>query len=476
MNQEKILNFFGLLLIMFGVSFAIPLLVAIFYEESLVAVFGSGMFLLIALGFLSWFLTKDNEQELSLSDGFVITVLFWIVLSVSGSIPFILFGFSVVDSFFESMSGITTTGATVFAGLDELPKSLLIYRQLLQWLGGMGLIVLAIAVMPLLGIGGGQLFKTQTPGPMSEQRLTPRITSTARALWSIYLVLTVLCILAYRFAGMDYFDAVSHAFSTVSIGGFSTHDLSIGYFDSLSIEVVCIVFMLLSAMSFAVHYSAIYRKQVLKYFYDTELRFFISSLIVILSLVCLSLISNNIEDPIRNGIFQTVSILTTTGFLTEEYSSWPTYVSFMLLVGAFIGACSGSVGGGIKSWRILIMLKHAYKQIFKIIHPDSINTIKLGKKVVDSNVSEAVWGFFSIYIISFMALFLLVLATGLDFISAFSAVGACLNNLGPGLGEIASNYASVPSATKLILCFAMILGRLEIFTFLVVLMPAFWRR
>ena len=476
MNQEKILNFFGLLLIMFGVSFAIPLLVAVFYEESLVAVFGSGMSLLIALGFLSWFLTKDNEQELSLSDGFVITVLFWIVLSVSGSIPFILFGFSVVDSFFESMSGITTTGATVFTGLDGLPKSLLIYRQLLQWLGGMGLIVLAIAVMPLLGIGGGQLFKTQTPGPMSEQRLTPRITSTARALWSIYLVLTVLCVLAYRFAGMSYFDAVSHAFSTVSIGGFSTHDLSIGYFDSLSIEIVCIVFMLLSAMSFAVHYSALYRKQVLKYFYDPELRFFISLLIVILSLVCLSLISNNIEDPIRNGIFQTVSILTTTGFLTEEYSSWPTYVSFMLLVGAFVGACSGSVGGGIKSWRILIMLKHAYKQIFKIIHPDSINTIKLGKKVVDSNVSEAVWGFFSIYIISFMVLFLLVLATGLDFISAFSAVGACLNNLGPGLGEIASNYASVPTATKLILCFAMILGRLEIFTFLVVLMPAFWRR
>ena len=476
MNQEKILNFFGLLLIMFGMSFAIPLLVAVFYEESLVAVFGSGMSLLIALGFLSWFLTKDNEQELSLSDGFVITVLFWIVLSVSGSIPFILFGFSVVDSFFESMSGITTTGATVFAGLDELPKSLLIYRQLLQWLGGMGLIVLAIAVMPLLGIGGGQLFKTQTPGPMSEQRLTPRITSTARALWSIYLALTVLCVLAYRFAGMNYFDAVSHAFSTVSIGGFSTHDLSIGYFDSLSIEIVCIVFMLLSAMSFAVHYSALYRKQVLKYFYDPELRFFISLLIVILSLVCLSLISSNIEDPVRNGIFQTVSILTTTGFLTEEYSSWPTYVSFMLLVGAFVGACSGSVGGGIKSWRILIMLKHAYKQIFKIIHPDSINTIKLGKKVVDSNVSEAVWGFFSIYIISFMVLFLLVLATGLDFISAFSAVGACLNNLGPGLGEIASNYASVPTATKLILCFAMILGRLEIFTFLVVLMPAFWRR
>ena len=193
-------------------------------------------------------------------------------------------------------------------------------------------------------------------------------------------------------------------------------------------------------------------------------------------MVCLSLFANNIDDPIRSGLFQTVSIITTTGFLTDEYSSWPAYVSFILLVGAFVGACSGSVGGGIKSWRILIMLKHAYKQIFKIIHPDSVNTIKLGKKVVDSNVSEAVWGFFSIYIMSFMILFLAVLATGLDFITAFSAVGACLNNLGPGLGEIASNYGNISSTTKLILCFAMILGRLEIFTFLVVLMPAFWRR
>lgn len=476
MNQAKVLNFFGLLLIMFGVSFSVPLFVAVLYEESLVTVFGLGMSILVGLGFLSWFFTKNNKQELSLSDGFVITVLFWIVLSVSGSIPFILFGFSVVDSFFESMSGITTTGATVVTGLDDLPRSLLIYRQLLQWLGGMGLIVLAIAVMPLLGIGGGQLFKTQTPGPMSEQRLTPRITSTARALWSIYLVLTVLCIFAYRFAGMSYFDAVSHAFSTVSIGGFSTHDLSIGYFDSVSVEVVCVIFMLLSAMSFAVHYSAIYRKQVLKYFYDPELRFFVSLLITILFLVCLSLIANNIDAPVRKGLFQTVSIVTTTGFLTDEYSTWPAYISFMLLVGAFVGACSGSVGGGIKSWRVLIMLKHAYKQIFKIIHPDSVNTIKLGKKIVDSNVSEAVWGFFSIYIISFMILFLLVLATGLDFVSAFSSVGACLNNLGPGLGEIASSYADIPSTTKLLLCFAMILGRLEIFTFLVVLMPAFWRR
>ena len=476
MNQAKVLNFFGLLLIMFGVSFSVPLFVAVLYEESLVTVFGLGMSILVVLGFLSWFFTKNNKQELSLSDGFVITVLFWVVLSVSGSIPFILFGFSVVDSFFESMSGITTTGATVVTGLDDLPRSLLIYRQLLQWLGGMGLIVLAIAVMPLLGIGGGQLFKTQTPGPMSEQRLTPRITSTARALWSIYLVLTILCIFAYRFAGMSYFDAVSHAFSTVSIGGFSTHDLSIGYFDSVSVEVVCVIFMLLSAMSFAVHYSAMYRKQALKYFYDPELRFFVSLLITILFLVCLSLIVNNIDAPVRKGLFQTVSIITTTGFLTDEYSTWPAYVSFMLLVGAFVGACSGSVGGGIKSWRVLIMLKHAYKQIFKIIHPDSVNTIKLGKKIVDSNVSEAVWGFFSIYIISFMILFLLVLATGLDFVSAFSSVGACLNNLGPGLGEIASSYADIPSTTKLLLCFAMILGRLEIFTFLVVLMPAFWRR
>ena len=275
---------------------------------------------------------------------------------------------------------------------------------------------------------------------------------------------------------MTFFDAISHSMSTVAIGGFSTHNESIGFFNSISIELVCMTFMLLSAFSFTLHYFAIYKRKPLKYIYDPELRFFVSLLIVILSLVCLSLFANNIDSPIRSGVFQTVSILTTTGFLTDEYSTWPTYISFMLLVGAFVGACSGSVGGGIKSWRILIMLKHAYKQIFKIIHPNSINTIKLGKKVVDSNVSEAVWGFFSIYIISFMVLFLLVLASGLDFISAFSAVGACLNNLGPGLGGIASNYANIPSSTKLLLSFAMILGRLEIFTFLVVLMPAFWRR
>ena len=474
-----VLFIIGLLMSLVAIAMGLPAIADLATGNPDWQVFAGSAAVSLFVGVSLMLATRSTSRaNLNLRQAFLLTTMSWVAVAGVGALPFAFseLEISVADAFFESMSGITTTGATVIAGLDDLPKSLLIYRQLLQWLGGMGLIVLAIAVMPLLGIGGGQLFKTQTPGPMSEQRLTPRITSTARALWSIYFVLTVLCIFAYRLAGMNYFDAVSHAFSTVSIGGFSTHDLSIGFFDSLSIEIVCITFMLLSAMSFAVHYSAIYRIQVLKYFYDPELRFFVSLLIVILGLVCLSLFANDIDDPIRSGLFQTVSILTTTGFLTDEYSSWPAYISFMLLVGAFVGACSGSVGGGIKSWRILIMLKHAYKQIFKIIHPDSVNTIKLGKKVVDSNVSEAVWGFFSIYIISFMVLFLLVLATGLDFISAFSAVGACLNNLGPGLGEISSNYANIPSTTKLLLSFAMILGRLEIFTFLVVLMPAFWRR
>ena len=462
---------------LFSFSFLIPIFVGFVYEESSINIFISLMIGIFLVGCCSWVFTRKDGSDLSLSDGFIITVLFWLILSLFGALPFYFLGFSFVDSLFESMSGITTTGATVFSGLDELDKSVLIYRQLLQWMGGMGLIVLAIAVMPLLGIGGGQLFKTQTPGAMSNQKLTPRITNTARALWLIYLGLTILCLSSYKLAGMSFFDSFAHALSTVSIGGFSTHDASIGFFKNINIEIVCMVFMILSAINFSLHYGLIYRKQFLKYFYDPELRFFLSILFVITTVVCISLITlTDIANPLRYGIFQSVSIVTTTGFLTEEYSSWPTMISFLLLLGAFMGACSGSVGGGIKSWRVLIIIKHGYIQIFKLIHPNSTNSIKIGRNPLQQNVTEALWAFFSIYVISFMVLLIAMLMTGLDFLTAFSAVGACLNNLGPGLGEVATNYSSLGVAAKSILSFAMILGRLEIFTLLVVLTPAFWQR
>tara|TARA_B100002051_G_scaffold112101_1_gene106705 strand:- start:346 stop:1500 length:1155 start_codon:yes stop_codon:yes gene_type:complete len=383
---------------------------------------------------------------------------------------------SVIDSIFESMSGITTTGATVISNLDALPESILFYRQLLQWMGGMGLIVLAIAVMPLLGIGGGQIYRTEVPGAMGEQRLTPRIKETAQVLWLIYLGLTFLCGIFYYIGGMSVFDAVSHAMSTVAIGGFSTHDASIGYFNSAFIEFICILFMILSALSFTLHYFAVFKKKPLKYLYDPELKFFLSILVVILSLAVLLSYASGSGLSFREITFHTVSMVTTTGFSISDSSEWPFSISFLLLIGAFIGACSGSVGGGVKSWRVLIMINHAYKNIMKIIHPNSVISLKIGTKNVDDEVATSVWGFFSIYVMSFLILLMLILASGVDFETAFSSVGACLNNLGPGLGAVSENYSSINTLSKTVLAFAMLLGRLEIFTLLVILTPMFWSK
>ena len=477
MNLKAISNLFGILLMLFSLSFIVPISISLLYSDSSLNTFLITFLLVLSVGFVFWFTSKNHKQELSSNDGFIIITLFWLVLAIAGSLPFYLSGMSVVDSFFESMSGITTTGATVITNIDGLDKSLLMYRQLLQWMGGMGLIVLAIAVMPILGIGGGQIYKTEIPGAMSDQKLTPRITETAKALWTIYFGLTVLCALMYWIAGMNGFDAIAHSLSTVSIGGFSTHDDSIGFFNNFGIELVCIIFMIISASSFALHYGAIFRGRALRYFYDPEFRFFISIILLVFAASSLILFFNpGSSESQRSVLFQAVSIVSTTGFTTTDYSLWPSVIGFLLLIGAFIGGCSGSVGGGIKSWRILIMLNHAHKQLIKIIHPRAVVSVKIGSKVVDSSVAESVWGFFSIYVISFMLLLFALLATGLDFTSAFSAIGACLNNLGPGLGEVSANYSSVTNAGKGILAFGMILGRLEIFTVLVLFMPMFWRR
>ena len=478
MNPKSILNLFSVLVLFFSFSYIFPIVVSIIFNDGALHIFVKTLIAISLIGIIGLAATRNINNELSQKDGFVIIVMFWVVLSVAGSIPFYLSGMSIIDSFFESMSGITTTGATVISNIDTLPESVLFYRQMLQWMGGMGLIVLAIAVMPLLGIGGGQIYKTEIPGAMGEQRLTPRIKETAQALWSIYLGLTILCALLYYLGGMSAFDAISHAMSTVAIGGFSTHDESIGYFNSSTIEIICIIFMLLSAFSFTLHYFAIYKRKPLKYFYDPEFRFFFSILLLVLAA---SLFINSFSDyenspNFKEIIFHSVSMITTTGFSISDTSDWPLSVSFLLLVGAFVGACSGSVGGGVKSWRVMIMLNHAYSNIMKMIHPNSVISLKIGSRSVDDEVATSVWGFFSIYVISFMILLLAVLTSGLDLESAFSAVGACLNNLGPGLGAVSENYSNISSFTKSILAFAMLLGRLEIFTLLVILTPMFWAK
>ena len=480
MNYKSILNLIGILLAIFSFAFIPPLIVTFIYEEPLSEIFLYSFLLLISLGGLMWFISRQKGLPLNISDGFIITTMFWVVLACAGSIPFYFFGLSFNDAIFESVSGITTTGATLIVGLDDLPKSLLLYRQLLQWIGGMGLIILAVAVMPTLGIGGGQLYKMELPGSHGNQKLTPKITDSAKALWKIYFGLTILCALLYLLSGMNLFDAIAHSLSTVAGGGFSTHDDSMGFFDSGLIETVCIIFMLLSAASFAVHYAAIFGGKPLKYFYDSEFRFFLS---VVISIAIVILIFHTVNDSypefllaLRTSIFHTVSIVTTSGFTTENFSLWPSFLPYLLLVGAFMGACSQSVGGGIKTWRVLIMVKQAYKEILNIIHPNAVLSSKIGNKVIDSKIAEKVWGFFSIYVFIFMFLLMAMLGTGLDFESSFSAIGACLNNLGPGLGDVANNYKNVSEGGKIILCIAMILGRLEIFTLLVLFTPAFWRR
>lgn len=467
----------------FSTAQLFPASVAYYFQEyGLIKVFFNTLLASFLCGFLLYILSATKKEDLRTKDGFIITVLFWTVLSVFGSFPLIFaeeIDISYIDALFESISGLTTTGATVLTGLDELPRSILFYRQLLQWLGGMGIIVLAVAVLPLLGIGGMQLYKAETPGPLKDSKLTPRITETAKALWYVYLTMTIVCASAYKFFGMTTYDAICHAFSTVSIGGFSTHDESFGFFTQTSIRWTAVIFMVIAGINFGLHYIAWSKRRLLHYFYDSEVKAYFVILLTVFGLTFLTL-SIYLEDPgtslIQESAFQVVSIATTTGFLTANYSNWPLFVPILLLLTAFIGACAGSTGGGIKVVRTLVLAKQSAGEITKLIHPNAVISIKLGKKAVSPRVAESVWGFFSIYVIVFIILFLFLLAQGNDFITSFSAVGATLNNLGPGLGEVSNNYQSLSDYSKLGLCMAMLLGRLEIFTLLVLFTPAFWRK
>ena len=471
----------GTLLMLFSVAQVIPGFLAYFFEEKeFVYNFIFTGFITFLIGCFLFFLASDKNGDLRTKDGFIITIFFWTVLGFFGSIPFYLAnleGVSYIDSLFESISGLTTTGATVLVGLDEMPRSLLFYRQLLQWLGGMGIIVLAVAVLPLLGVGGMQLYKAETPGPLKDSKLTPRITETAKALWFVYVTMTVACSILFKYFGMNWFDAVSHAFSTISIGGFSTHDQNFAFFDNSALRWTAIVFMVISGVNFALHYLAWTKRRVFHYFYDSEVKLYLSLLATTALITYLTLYySGNVYgDMVVDSAFQAVSIGTTTGFLTSNYSNWPLFVPIMLLIAAFIGACAGSTGGGIKVIRALILIRQGSSEITKLIHPNAVVTIKFGKKSLDPRVSESVWGFFAVYVATFLFILMILLSQNNDFLTAFSAVGATLNNLGPGLGAVSENYKEISDISKAALCLAMLLGRLEIFTLLLLFTPSFWR-
>jgi len=478
---QVVLRLTGVLSGVFSFTMLPPLGVSWFYHDGAHTPFLLAFVLILVAGVALWWPFRKAHHELRVRDGFLVVALFWVILGLTGAVPFTFSKtphMSMTDAVFESISGLTTTGATVISGLDHLPPSILYYRQQLQWLGGMGIVVLAVAVLPLLRVGGMQLYRAETPGPMKDNKLTPRIAETAKALWSVYVGLTILCGLSYWAAGMTPFDAVGHAFATIATGGFSTHDESLGFFHSHTIELVAVVFMLISGINFALHFEILRQHRADIYRMDSEVRVYLGLLVLLTLLISGFLWWHTQTSPLeafRLGLFHLVSFMTTTGFTSAAYTEWPPFVQVLLIFSAFIGGCAGCTAGGLKVIRVILLYKQGVREILRLIHPQAEIPVKVGRLPVPSRVVEAVWGFFSLYVVSFAVIMALMMAAGMDQVTAFTAVATSLNNLGPGLGQVAVGFMTVPDAVKWLACIAMLLGRLEIFTLLVLLTPAYWK-
>ena len=481
-NYRLVFQFLGLLLLIEGICMWLCIPVSMFFHDHGFLPLGISGIISVCTGGTTLFVFRKATKSMSARDGFLIVAIGWIMFSLFGCLPFILSGEipSFTDAYFETISGFTTTGASILNQVEILPHGLLFWRSLTQWLGGMGIIVMSLAILPLLGVGGMQLYRAETPGPLKDNKLTPRITETAKALWYIYVTLTIICAVCYWLAGMSFFDAVGHSFSTVAIGGFSTHDESIGFFQSTSIEMIAVVFMLLAGMNFALHFIAWKSLNLKAYLHDSELKTYLTVLVLVTAIIVPYLYYTDtfifLDNAFYAGLFQAVSIGTTTGFTTANYVDWPGFLPVMLLFVSFIGGCAGSTGGGMKVIRFLLLLKQGHRETMRLIRPNAQIPVKVGGKPMPDRVISAVWGFFAAYVGSFVVLMLFLMATGLDQVTAFSAVAACMNNLGPGLGAVGENFIGLTDPAKWALSFAMMLGRLEIFTLLILFTRAFWRR
>ena len=481
MQFRTIIKILGQLVALFSITMVPPAVVSLFYKDGGGVPFVLAFIFSVVIGLTAYYPNRHENGDLKAREGFLIVVLFWLVLGAFASLPLIFLqepNLSMADAVFEAFSGLTTTGATVLTGIEYLPKSVLFYRQQLQWFGGMGIIVL-VAILPMLGVGGMQLYRAEIPGPVKDSKMTPRIADTAKHLWYIYVSLTVTCMLAYWAAGMEWFDAICHAFSTVAIGGFSTYDASIGHFDSPVINFICVFFLIIAAVNFSLHYAAVASRNIQVYIRDPEFKVF---LLIQLALVviCFTVLSSNEifadgDETLDQALFQAVSMSTTAGFATDNFSTWPLFLPILLIFSSFIGGCAGSTGGGMKVVRVFLLYLQGIRELNRLVHPRAIYSIKLGRKALPDKVVEAVWGFFSAYALVFIIIMLALMGTGMDNITAFSATAACLNNLGPGLGDVASHYGAVSDGAKWLLTIAMVFGRLEIFTLLVLFTPTFWR-
>ncbi len=479
MHPQGVIWILGVLVLLFSVGMMTPALVSLYYHTGHAMDFMYSSMIVAVIGAAMVLNSPKPPAQLGHRDGFMIVALAWTVLSILGSIPFLMTNTCdhLVDALFESTSGLTTTGATILTGLDQMPASILFWRSMLQWLGGMGIIVLAVAVMPLLGIGGMQLFRAETPGPVKD-KLTSKVTETAKALWFLYLGLTLVCALVYGLAGMTAFDAVNHAMCTIAIGGFSTHDASFGYFEASVLRYSAIVFMFLAGMSFTLHFTAWrHRHPLWSYWQDEECRTYIIWFMVLFVLLSLLAVGQGFAS-FEEVLFNMVSIASTTGFAVSDYSQWPPGTVMLFLIAMFVGACAGSTGGGMKVVRVLMLFRQGSMEVRRLIHPHAVLPLKLGSRCVDTQITTAVWGFAVLFLVCYLFIATLLAFSGVDVITAFSASAACITNTGPGFGDVgpASTYAELPVLAKLSLLFSMILGRLEVYSFFVLLVPEFWRR
>jgi trk system potassium uptake protein TrkH len=475
----------GLLLVVFSASYLMPIATALIFQDTpLLMDFLLAMMMTFGGGLLMWLLTRRYRSELSIRHGYLLVVAMWTAMPAFATLPLLLSlpELSFTDAYFETMSGMTTTGATVLTGLDNLAPALNLWRHELNWLGGMGIIVLAVAVLPLLGVGGRQLFKAETPGPMKDSALTPRITETARNLWVVYVLITLACIGLLKLAGMGWLDAICHAFATMGLGGFSTHDASVGYFNSPLIEFILIVFMLIAAMNFATHFLALRGRSFKIYLQDTEalatVGLVVASCFGIAFFLYWQGTYPDYLTALRHASFNLVSLATDCGFASQDFNQWPIFAPMWMLFLSCVSASSGSTGGGIKMIRTLVLVKQAGREFLMLLHPSAINPLKIGGHVIANNIVFAVLGFIFLYFMSVATLTFTLLISGMDFISAFSAIIACINNAGPGLGVVgpASNFGVLTDFQTWVCTLAMLIGRLEIFTVLILFTPMFWRR
>jgi trk system potassium uptake protein TrkH len=482
MHLWRVLRLVGLLIFFLGLFMVGPLSISLISRDEKASALLFSMIITCAAGTLLFISSrKDREPHLSHRDGVAIVAIGWIAAGLFGALPF-LFTNSIAtftDACFESVSGFTTTGASILKNIEGLPDSVLLWRSIIQWLGGMGIIVLSIAILPFLGVGGMQLYKAEIPSPFVD-KLKPRISDTARALWKVYILLTVVEILLLLIGGMSFLDAVNHTFCTMPTGGFSTKNASIAHYNSPYFDAVIIVFMLISGINFSLHYRLL-RGDFKVFWKDTEWQAFLCLVGIFILMVTLDLygaVYDSLGEAFRYASFQVSSTITTTGFVTADYDRWPAFSQIILILSMFLGGMAGSTAGGIKTMRVMLLIKHAYQEVFRIIHPHAVTTVKLGARAVPPEVLNSIWGFTCISLVILIGSTLAMASLGLDLISAFSSVAACTFNVGPGLGMVGpgQNYAGVPGAGKWVLIFCMLAGRLEFYTLIVLLIPEYWRK